>query len=177
MILIGKSANCLLGEYVIAHSPVLKAVDEFVRMREIRRSVKVALKYLITVVLVDDALPYWTSKLEHFVAFTAMFSNFCTAHAQKRLFMNFRCKFRHRRAIHLLRFPIRVHNFSDIATFSVDFCILYAECPPYFHFRFDWPTDLESIPHASTPTLIIPTKFEVDMTINCRFIAFLSADT
>jgi len=58
MILIGKSANCLLGEYVIAHSPVLKAVDEFVRMREIRRSVKVALKYLITVVLVDDALPY-----------------------------------------------------------------------------------------------------------------------
>ena len=43
---------------------------------------------------------------------------------------------------------------------------------PYFHFRFVWPTDLESIPHASTPTSIIPTKFEVDMTIHCRVIAF-----
>jgi len=37
--------------------------------------------------------------------------------------------------------------------------------------------DLESIPHASTPTLIISTKFEVDMTIHCRVTAFLSADT
>jgi len=27
MILIGKTANCLLGAYVIAHSAVLKAVD------------------------------------------------------------------------------------------------------------------------------------------------------
>jgi len=35
MILIGKTANCLLGAYVIAHSAVLKPVDEFVRMREI----------------------------------------------------------------------------------------------------------------------------------------------
>ena len=33
MILIGKTANCLLGAYVIAHSAVLKAIDEFVRMR------------------------------------------------------------------------------------------------------------------------------------------------
>ena len=46
MILVGKTANCLLGAYVIAHSAVLKAVDEFVRMREITRSVKVALKCL-----------------------------------------------------------------------------------------------------------------------------------
>ena len=56
MILIGKTANCLLRAYVIAHSAVLKAVDEFVRMREITRSVKVALKCLITVVLVDDRI-------------------------------------------------------------------------------------------------------------------------
>ena len=42
MILIGKPANCLLGAYVIARSAVLKAVDEFVRTREITRSVKVA---------------------------------------------------------------------------------------------------------------------------------------
>jgi len=54
-----------------------------------------------------------------------------------------------------------------LATLSVDFCILYAEsyeCPPYFYFRFVWPTDLQSslqsIPHASTPKSIIPTKFE-----------------
>ena len=177
MILIGKTANCLLGAYVIALSAVLKAVDEFVRMREITRSVKVALKCLITVILVDDDLPYWTSKVEHLVAFTAMFSNICTAHAQKRLFVNFQCKFRHRRSIRRPRFPVRVQNFSDLATFSVDICILYAECPPYFYFLFVWSTDLESIPHESTPTSIIPTRFEVDMTINCRVLAFLSTDT
>jgi len=145
MILIDKTANCLLRAYVLGHSAVLKAVDEFVRMREITRSVKVALKCLITVVLVDVDLPYWTSKVEHLVAFTDIFSNICTAH-EKRLSMNFRCKFRRP------RFPIRVQNFSDLATFSVDCCILYAECPPYFYFRFAWSTDLESIRHASTPT-------------------------
>jgi len=42
---------------------------------------------------------------------------------------------------------------------------LYAECSPYFYCRFVWPTDLESIPHASTPTSIIPTKFEVAYTL------------
>ena len=104
-------------------------------MREITGSDKVALKCLITVILVDDNFPYWTSKVEHLVAFTAIFSNICTAHAQKRLFMNFQCKFRHRRSIRRPRFPIRVQNFSDLATFSVDFCILYAECPPNFYFR------------------------------------------
>jgi len=110
------------------------------------------------------------------VALMAIFSNICTAHAQKRLFMNFRCKLRRRRSIPLPRFPTTVHNFGDLATFSVDFCILYAECPPYFYFRFVWPTDLESVPHASTPTSIIPTKFEVDITIHCPVIAFLLAD-
>ena len=40
-----------------------------------------------------------------------------------------------------------------------------------------WPTDLESIPHASTPTLIIFAKIEVDMTSHCRVTAFLSLDT
>jgi len=82
-----------------------------------------------------------------------------------------------RRSIRRPRFPIRVQNFGDLATFSVDFCILYAKCPPYFYFRFVWPTDLESISHALTHTSIIPTKFEVDMTIRCRVRAFLSADT
>jgi len=91
--------------------------------------------------------------------------------------MNFRCKFRHHRSIRRPRFPIRVQNFGDLKTFYDNYCILYSECPPYFYFRFVWPTDLESIPHASTPTSIIPTKFEGDMTIHCRVTAFLSADT
>ena len=51
-------------------------------MREITRSVKVALKCLIAVVLVDVDLPYWTSKVEHLVAFKATVSNICTSHAQ-----------------------------------------------------------------------------------------------
>ena len=54
-------------------------------------------KCLNAVVLADVDLPYWTSKVEHIAAFTAIFSNICTAHAPKRLFMNFRCKFRHHR--------------------------------------------------------------------------------
>jgi len=90
--------------------------------------------------------------------------------------MHFRCKFRHRRSIRRPRFSIRVQNFGDLATFYVNFCIWYIDCPPYFYFRFVRPTDLEIVPHASTPTAIIPTKFEVDMTIQCRVIAFLSAD-
>ena len=117
-------------------------------------------KWLIAAVLVDVHLPYWTSKVEHIVSFTAIFSNICTVHAQKRLFMNFRSKFRHCRSIRRPRFPAREQNFGDLATFSVHFCILYAECLPYFYFRFVWPTDLESTPHVSTPTSIIPTKFE-----------------
>jgi len=51
-------------------------------MREITRSVKVAQKCLIAVVLVDVDLPYWTSKVEDLVAFAAIVSNICTAHAQ-----------------------------------------------------------------------------------------------
>ena len=44
--------------------------------------------------------------------------------------------------------------------FPLIFFILHAECPLYFYFRFVWSTDLGSIPHASTPTSIIPTKVE-----------------
>jgi len=176
MILIGKTANCLLVAYVIAHGSVLKAVDEFVRMREITWSVKGNLKSYCSRsrrrrFTVLDFKSWAYSRIYGY------FQQHFTAHAQKRLFMNFRCKFRHRRSIRRPRFPIRVQNFRDLATFSVDFYILYAECPPYFYFRFVWPTDLESIPHASTTAWIIPTKFEVDMTIRCRVIAFLSADT
>jgi len=91
--------------------------------------------------------------------------------------MNFRCKIRHKGSIRRPRFPISVQNIVDLTTFYDNYCILYSECPPYFYFRFVWPTDSESIPHAPTRTLIIPTKFEVDITIHCRVTAFLSADT
>ena len=40
--------------------------------------------------------------------------------------MNFRCKLRHLRSIRRPRFPIRVQNFGDLATFSVDFCRMSA---------------------------------------------------
>jgi len=87
--------------------------------------------------------------------------------------MNFRCKFRHHLSIPWPWFSYKVQNFGDLPTFSIDFCILYAEGPPYFYFRFVWPTDSESIPHTSTPTAKISAKFEVDMTIHCWVIAFL----
>jgi len=150
------------------HAPVLKAVWVSARVRNHVICLRCP-KCLIALVLDDVDLPYCTSKVEHtcIVAFTAIFSNISTEHAQKRLCTNFRCKLRHRRLIPRPRFPIRVRWF----------CILYAECPLYFYFRFVWPTDLENIPYASTPTSIILTNFEVDMTIHCRVIAFLSADT
>jgi len=68
-------AKLLTGYYDRAYRAVLKAVDEFVCMHEITRSVKVVLKCLIAVVLVDVDLPYWTSKVEHLVAFAAVVSN------------------------------------------------------------------------------------------------------
>jgi len=58
MMLIGKM---LTGHYIIAYSAELKAVDWFVRMREITGSAKVALECFIAVVLVDVDLPYWDS--------------------------------------------------------------------------------------------------------------------
>jgi len=79
-------------------------------MREITRSVKVALKRLIAVVFVDVDLPYWTSADEHIVAFTAIVINICTARSQKRLFMHFRCKYRQRRSIRRPRFLVKVQN-------------------------------------------------------------------
>jgi len=74
MKLIGKTANCLLRAYVIAYSVVLKVVDEFVRMRDITRSVKVTLKCFT--VLVDVDLPYRTSKVAHLVTFSQIYCHF-----------------------------------------------------------------------------------------------------
>jgi len=129
-------------------------------------------KCLIALVLEDVDLPYCTWKVEHIVAFTAIFTNICTAHAQKRLFMNFRCKFRHRCSIPPPDFLIECKISAIWRRFPLTFCILYAECPPYFYFRFVTPTDLESIQHALIPTPIISTNCEVDMTIHCRVRVF-----
>ena len=119
MMLIGKTADWLL------HNSVQRCVKSrrLVCAHATTRSVNVALKCLIAVVLVNIDLPYWTSKVEHLVAFAATVSNIFTAHAQRRLFMYFRCKNRHRRLIRRPRFPIRVQNFGDLATFYVNFCI------------------------------------------------------
>ena len=120
MMSIGKTANWLLRHSV---QRCVKSRRLVCALREITRSVKIALKCLIAVVLVDVDLPYWTSNVEHLVAFAATVSNICTAHAQKRLFMYFRCKFRHRCSILQPLFPIRVQNFGDLATFYVNYCI------------------------------------------------------
>ena len=122
MMLIGKTANWFLRHSVQRCVKGRRLVCAHAR-NQITRSVKVALICLIAVVLVGVDLPYWTSKVEHLVAFAAIVGNICTAHAQKRLFLNFRCKFRHRRSIRRPRFPISVQNFGDLATFYVDFCI------------------------------------------------------
>jgi len=116
MMLIGKTTNWLLRRSVQRRVKSCRLVCAHAR-NQITRSVKVALKCLIAVVLVDVDLPYWTSKVEHLVAFAAIVSYICTAHAPKRLFMHFRCKFRHRRSIRRPRFPIGVQNFGDLATF------------------------------------------------------------
>jgi len=45
--------------------------------------------------------------------------------------------------------------------------------PPYFYFRFSWPTDLESASHVSPLAVKVSTKFEVDTTIRCLVIELL----
>jgi len=107
---------------------VLEVVDEFVRMREITGSVKVAVKCLIAVVL-----PYWTSKVEHLVVYAAIVSNILL---------------RMRRNGYL---ETSAKSFGDLVTFSVDFfSILYAECNSIPRYRFDYKVqnfgDLETFP-------------------------------
>ena len=54
-------------------------------------------------------------------------------------------------------FLVRVQNFGNLAMFSVDFAFYM---PNVHHISTSGLFDLESIPHASTPTSIILTKFE-----------------
>jgi len=47
------------------------------------------------------------------------------------------------------------------------------ECPPYFYFWPNWPTDLESASHVPPLTIKVSTKFKVDTTIHCLVMASL----
>jgi len=103
------------------HGPLLTDY-EFLRTRKITRFVKGT---LIGLLQSFSSTSICRTGVQHIVAFTAIFSNSCTAHAQKRLFINFRCKFRHQRSIPQPRFPVRVQNFDDLATFSVNSFVFY----------------------------------------------------
>ena len=91
--------------------------------------------------------------------------------------MNFRCKFRHRRSIRRPRFPIRVkisaiwRHFQLILHFIcwMSAIFLLPVCLTYWPRKYTTRVD----PHVD----IILTKFEVDMTIHCRVIAFVCGDT
>ena len=94
--------------------------------------------------------------------------------------MNFRCKFRQRLSSPWPWFPDFLADCKISAIwwrFPLIFAFYMLNVRHISTSGFVWPTGLESIPHASTPTSIIPTKFEVDITTHCRVIAFLSADT
>ena len=121
----------------------------------------------------DHDIPLTSSNFGNLTAFRAIFSNIFTAHAQERPFMNFRLKFWHRHSIPWSRFPYRARYFGDTRTFSDDFCIEYAECPPYFYFRSSWPTDLERVSRDAHLAVTVSTKFEVDTTISCLVIVLL----
>jgi len=141
-------------------------------MREITRSVKVAVKCLIAVVVVDVDLPYWTSKVEHLVTFAAIVS---------------KVLLRMRRNGYLGTSDKR---FGDSATFYVDFWRFIR------WMSFDSPTPISSqsakfrrlgdvfhwFLHFISwkfAVFLLPVyftywaKFEVDMAIHCRVIAFL----
>jgi len=102
-------------------------------------------------------------------------STFVLRMRRNRLFMNFRCKFRHCCSIPRSRFPIWLQNFSDLATFSVVYLhfkcgmsaiFLLPVCLTYWPKKYNTRVD----PYVD----IIYTKFKVDMTSHCRVIAFLT---
>jgi len=80
--------------------------------------------YFTTNVLGNHDFPLIATNFGNLTAFRAMFSHIFTAHAQKRIFMNFRLKFWHHHSIPWPRFPYRAWYFRDLRTFSVDFCIV-----------------------------------------------------
>jgi len=110
-------------------------------------------KSFTMIFLGDHDIPLTGSNVGNLTAFRAIFSHIFTAHTQERPLMNFRLKFWHQHSIPWSRFRYRARYFWDTRTFSDDFCIGYAECPPYFYFRSSWPTDLESVSRDVTTCL------------------------
>jgi len=58
----------------------------------------------------------------------------------------------------------------------VDFCMGYAECPPYFYFRSSWATELQSVTCCVSHDESfhqVSTKFEVDTTTRYLVIELL----
>jgi len=139
---------------------------------------KVALKYLIVVCSCRRRFTVLNFKSWAFRRICSRCQQHFTAHAQPETAINeLAVKFLtlsfdspHLTSLQGTKF----RRFGDV--FRWLFCIFYTECPPHFYFRFVWPTDLESIPHTSTPMAIIPTKFEVDMIIHCRVKNVLPGD-
>ena len=88
----------------------------------------------------DHDFPLTGSDFGNLTAFRAIFSHIFTAHAQERPLMNY---------------------FGDTRTFSDDFCIGYAECPPYLYFRSSWPTDLQSVSRAHASRWQFPPSLKL----------------
>jgi len=123
-LLIGKTDNWLL-RHSVHHGPVLKDVGVSAHAQNHvicqRRP-----KCFNAIVLVDVDLPYWTSQVKRivlyiYIAFTAIFSNICIAHAQKRLFMNSQGKFRHHRSIRRSDFLSECKNLAILRRFPLIF--------------------------------------------------------
>jgi len=104
------------------HGPVLKITQRSAHAQN-RVSVQRCRNNFTTIVLGVHDFPLTGSNVGNLTAFRAIFTYIFTAHAQKRLFMNFRLKFWHHRSIPWPRFPYRARYFRDLRTFSVDFCI------------------------------------------------------
>jgi len=74
------------------YSPVLKITQRSAHAQN-HVSVQPCRKSFTTIVLGDHDFPLTTSNFGNLTAFRAIYSHVFTAHAQKRLFMNFQLKF------------------------------------------------------------------------------------
>jgi len=101
------------------YGPVLKITQRSAHVQN-HISVQRCRKSFTTVVLGDHDFPFTASNFGNLTAFRAIFSHIFTAHAKKRLFVNFRLKFWHHHSIPWPRFPYRARYFHDLRTFSVD---------------------------------------------------------
>jgi len=104
------------------YGPVLKTTQLSAHVQN-HVSIERCRKSFTIIVLGNHDFPWIASNFGNVTAFRATFSHIFTAHAQKRLFMNFRLKFWHHHSIPWPRFPYKARYFRDLRTFSVDFCI------------------------------------------------------